>query len=190
MKDWMWNADLHDVTLVSQDKKHIKANISVLSSCSPVFKDILKKDKNSSPIMYLRGILFSEIEPLIQFIYLGEVTICEERMDEFLAVAKSLEIGDLCNVKSETNHESEPKDEPNGKAKIYEEKIDEFLPVVKPLESGKLHYAKNETNHEPETNETDTEVEFLAVETGDLFCEAYDKSETKEAETEDESKEV
>ena len=72
MKDWMWNADFHDVTLVSQDKKHIKANISVLSSCSPVFKDILKKDKNSSPIMYLRGILFSEIEPLIQFIYLGE----------------------------------------------------------------------------------------------------------------------
>ena len=107
-------------------------------------------------------------------------------MDEFLAVAKSLEIGDLCNVTSETNHESEPEHEPNVNANNFEEKIYEFLPVVKPLESGKLRYAKNETNHEPETYETETEDEFLAVEIGDL-CEAYNMYETKEAETEDES---
>ena len=102
LKSWMMNEDFYDVTLVSQDKKHIKANLSVLSSCSPVFKDILHKEKKSSPIIYLRGIQFYEIESIIQFIYLGEATISEERMDEFLAVAKSLEIGELCNAKSET----------------------------------------------------------------------------------------
>ena len=47
--------------------------------------------------MYLRGIQFSEMESIMQFIYLGEATFFEERMDEFLAVAKSLEIKELIN---------------------------------------------------------------------------------------------
>ena len=63
MKEMMINNDLSDVTLVTEDKKYIKANINILSACSAVFKDILKKEKYTSQIMYLRGIQFSEIEP-------------------------------------------------------------------------------------------------------------------------------
>ena len=87
MKELMMNEDFSDVTLVTEDKKQIKANINILSACSPVFKDILKKEKNSNQIMYLRGIQFPEMESIMQFIYLGEATFYEERMDEFLAVA-------------------------------------------------------------------------------------------------------
>ena len=105
MKELMMNEDYSDVTLVTEDKKHIKANVNILSACSPVFKEIFKRDKNSSTIMYLRGIQFSEIESILQFIYLGEATFYEERMDEFLAVAKSLEIKELCNAQPETNDE-------------------------------------------------------------------------------------
>ena len=68
----MMNEDFSDVTLVTEDKKHIKANINVLSTCSPVFKDILKKEKNSNQIMYLRGVQLSEMESIMQYIYLGE----------------------------------------------------------------------------------------------------------------------
>ena len=64
MKDLMMNEDFSDVTLVTEDKKHIKANISILGACSPVFKDILKKEKNSSPIMYLKGIQYSEMDSI------------------------------------------------------------------------------------------------------------------------------
>ena len=104
MKELMMNEDYSDVTLVTEDKKHIKANVNILSACSPVFKEIFKRDKNSkSSIVYLRGIQFSEIESILQFIYLGEATFYEERMDEFLAVAKSLEIKELCNAEPETN---------------------------------------------------------------------------------------
>ena len=110
MKDLMMNEDFSDVTLVTEDKKQIKANISVLSACSPVFKDIFKKEKNSNQIMYLRGIQFSEMESIMQFIYLGEATFYKERMDEFLAVAKSLEIKELCNAGPMIN--DEPDDEP------------------------------------------------------------------------------
>ena len=106
MKELMMNEDFSDVTLVTDDKKQIQANIHILSACSPVFKDILKKDKNSSPIVYLRGIQFSELESIMQFIYLGEATFYEERMDEFLSVAKSLEIKELCNAETQSNDET------------------------------------------------------------------------------------
>ena len=95
MKGLMMNDKFSDVTLVTEDKKHIKANIFILSTCSLVFRDIFLKNRNSNPIIYLRGVQYSELEPIIQFIYLGEASFYEERMDEFLAVAKSLEITQL-----------------------------------------------------------------------------------------------
>ena len=108
MKELMMNEDFSDVTLVTEDKKQIKANIAILSACSPVFKEMLKKDKNSKPTIYLRGIQHYEMESIIQFVYLGEATFYEERMVEFLDVAKSLEIKQLCNAETESNNE--PKD--------------------------------------------------------------------------------
>ena len=107
MKELMMNEDFSDVTLVTEDKKHLKANMNILSACSPVFKDLLKKEKNSNTIMYLRGIQFSEMESILQFVYLGEATFYKERMNEFLMVAKSLEIKDLCNEETETTDEPE-----------------------------------------------------------------------------------
>jgi len=111
MKELMMNEDFSDVTLVTEDRKQIKANINILSACSPVFNNILKKEKNFNQIMYLRGIQFPEMESIMQFIYLGEATFYEERMDEFLAVAKSLEIKELCNAQPESN--DDPADEPS-----------------------------------------------------------------------------
>ena len=108
MKDMMKD-DFADVTLVSEDKKHIRAHKNVLGACSPVFKDIMKLDQSANPIIYLRGIKFSELESIMQFIYLGEARFSEERMNEFLSLGRSLEIKELCNkVKTETNSDNEP----------------------------------------------------------------------------------
>ena len=108
MKELMMNEDFSDVTLVTEDKKQIKANVHILRTCSPVFEDIFMKEKYSNQIMYLRGIQYSEMESIMQFIYLGEATFYEDRMDEFLAVAKSLQIKELSNAASKTK--SEPED--------------------------------------------------------------------------------
>ena len=43
----MMNENFSDVTLVTEDEKQIKANINILSACSPVFKDVLKKKGTS-----------------------------------------------------------------------------------------------------------------------------------------------
>ena len=99
MKQLMSNDDFSDITLVTEDNKKLKANINILSSCSPVFDDVLKSKKENSPsqIMYLRGIRYSEMRSIMQFIYLGEATFYEERMKEFFDVARSLQIKELCN---------------------------------------------------------------------------------------------
>ena len=85
-----------DVTLVTDDKQQIRAHRNILSACSPVFKNILQIDCNSTnPVIYLRGIQHSEMESIMQFIYLGEARFYEERMGDFLKVSKDLEIKNL-----------------------------------------------------------------------------------------------
>ena len=85
-----------DVTLVTDDKKQIKAHRNILSACSSVFKEILHINTNNNhPVIYLRGIQHSEMESILQFIYLGEAKFYEERMNEFLTVAKNLDIREL-----------------------------------------------------------------------------------------------
>ena len=103
MTELMMNEDYADVTLVTEDKKQIKAHMNILSACSPVFKDIMPKVRSLNAIIYLKGIHFSEIEAIMQFIYLGEATFYEERINEVLTVAKSLEIKTLYNSEVERN---------------------------------------------------------------------------------------
>ena len=69
-----------DVTLVSDDKKQIKAHRYILSACSSVFTEILQINTNSNhPVIYLRGIQYSEIESIFQYIYLGEAKFMRKK---------------------------------------------------------------------------------------------------------------
>ena len=45
--------------------------------------------------IYLRGVNHSEINSILQFVYLGEASFHETRVNEFLSLAKSLEIKEL-----------------------------------------------------------------------------------------------
>ena len=96
LNEMMISSEFADVTLVTDDKQQIRAHRNILSACSPVFKSILQIDsKNANPVIYLRGIQHSEMESIMQFIYLGEAKFYKERMSEFLMVAKNLEIKEL-----------------------------------------------------------------------------------------------
>ena len=65
-----------DVTLVSDDLKHISAHKFILAACSPVFRSILVDDSSqSSQILYLKGISSDYIRIMLKFIYSGEVNI-------------------------------------------------------------------------------------------------------------------
>ena len=101
MKELLTNDEFSDVTLVTDDKKHLKGHMNILSASSPVFRDILQTEKKSHPIIFMRGTHSSDVESILQYIYLGEATFYQERMTEFLAVAKSLEIDELCIEESQ-----------------------------------------------------------------------------------------
>ena len=93
LKDMSSDDFFADVTLVTDDKKHIKAHKNILSACSSVFKEILQiNSDNNHQVIYLRGIHHYELKCILQFIYLGESNFHEERMEELLLVAKNLGI--------------------------------------------------------------------------------------------------
>ena len=81
-----------DVTLVCDDQTQFKAHKTVLSSFSPVFRNILLHNDHRHPLIFLRGIKQQEMESILQFLYLGQATVYENRVNEFLNVAKDLDI--------------------------------------------------------------------------------------------------
>ena len=95
-----------DVTFVCDDQTIFKAHKFIVSACSPVLRNIVDIDLNQTTI-YLRGITSHELEPILQFMYLGEATIHQERMGEFLNVARDL------NLKEIGNHVDESYDKVN-----------------------------------------------------------------------------
>ena len=103
LHDMMSSNELTDVTLVSDDKVHFKAHKVVLSACSPTFKSIVSDNHLTNQSIFLRGIQSHEVESILHFIYLGQATFYQDRMNEFLNVAKSLEIKEI----SKENQENE-----------------------------------------------------------------------------------
>ena len=109
MQNLMQSNKSTDVTLVCEDKTRFKAHKFVLSACSPVFQSIITDlpQKEDSTI-YLRGILSQEMKSILQFMYLGQATFYQDRMNEFIDVAKSLEAKEISkNVDSNQTDSSE-----------------------------------------------------------------------------------
>merc|ERR1712212_979599 len=94
-----------DVTLVSDDQIQTPAHKVVLSACSPVLKTLLVNNPHSHPLLFLRGIKQTELEAILRFMYFGETQIFENRINDFVSVAKDLEVKEISeeqDVKEET----------------------------------------------------------------------------------------
>ena len=164
LKEMLTLDNFTDVTLVTDDKNQIKAHRSILSACSPVFKSIFQiKDDCNTPVVYLRGMQSSEIESILQFIYLGEAIFCEERLDEFLSVAKSLEMYKLC-IHPDNEY---------GKVNISSEKIQQDA-------SESRHHIKDDTgvvkNVALDTLDSAVELDNIQVTREEADCHESDES--------------
>ena len=93
--------DFFDVTLVTEDEKFVSAHKVVLSASSQFFKNILKKTDHSKPLIYLSEVQFQELSQVIDYIYEGETSVCQEDLDSFLGLAKKLKIEGLTEQKYE-----------------------------------------------------------------------------------------
>ena len=77
-----------DVTLVSDDHKPFLAHRYVLSSFSPVLKNILINNPHSHPLIYLRRVNHEELDSILQFMYFGKAWVDHSNMKRFALAAK------------------------------------------------------------------------------------------------------
>ena len=83
-----------DITLAS-DTDQVSAHKVILSASSPFFKTVLRRNNHQHPLIYLRGVAFSDLEAVINFIYHGEVSVAQEDLNSFLQLAEDLQIKGL-----------------------------------------------------------------------------------------------
>ena len=103
--------DFFDVTLVSSDLQQVGAHKVVLSSCSPVLKELLKSNKHSHPMLYIRGVKSTNLKYVLDYIYSGEVSIYQEQLNDFLAIAEDLKLKGLSNVEGYSEEKPNLQDE-------------------------------------------------------------------------------
>ena len=86
------DTDFADVTLISDDKVKFSAHRILLSSCSKLFKFILKGNVHGNSLLYITGVNSLNLGFILDYIYHGEVNIYQEQLDGFLECAQKLEI--------------------------------------------------------------------------------------------------
>ena len=98
-------SDFADVTLACEDGHQIEAHKVILAASSPFFQAILKRNKHSYPLIYMRGVKSVDLMAMVDFLYYGEANVYQENLDSFLAVAEELQLKGLngSNDENQTN---------------------------------------------------------------------------------------
>ena len=95
---FLWkNRDFLDVTIACDDGQ-IDAHKIIISAASPFFQNILKRNLHNHQLLYLKGTKRKEVESLLEFIYSGQTHVPRENLEEFIELAKELEIQGLSEV--------------------------------------------------------------------------------------------
>ena len=128
--------DFCDVTFACEDNL-IKAHKIIVSSCSPILKNILKQNQIAHPIIYLRGVKFKYFEKIINLIYQGDIIISQEDFSGFHELARDLKINGFSGEYGKQNT----------KQAILPELTDNFL------EEKNLKVNKNEVKSADTTSE-------------------------------------
>ena len=89
------DSDFCDVTLVCEESEQIEAHRIILTACSPFFNTVLKKNKHSHPLIYMRGIKVRDLVAILDFLYHGKANIYQEDLEGFLALAEELKLKGL-----------------------------------------------------------------------------------------------
>ena len=99
--------DFFDVTIACGDDQ-VQAHKVILSACSPFFKNLLRRNQHPHPLLYLKGITFSGIQSVLNFMYYGEANIAQEDLNTFLSVAEELKVKGLTQNPNQQSSSSKP----------------------------------------------------------------------------------
>ena len=102
--------EFSDVTLVSKDNTRMKAHKVILGSGSAFFNEVLSHMKDHPhPLIYLMGVEMEVLEAIMSFLYLGQVEVKQEMIQDFMKTATELQIDGLHTKDLEANEKEETK---------------------------------------------------------------------------------
>eukprot|EP00092_Neocalanus_flemingeri_P031552 GFUD01034263.1.p1 GENE.GFUD01034263.1~~GFUD01034263.1.p1 ORF type:complete len:333 (+),score=58.08 GFUD01034263.1:57-1055(+) len=109
--------DFFDVTLACEEEQ-IQAHRVILSACSPFFHQILRRNPHQHPLLYLKGVTFTDLQSVLNFMYHGEVSVAQEELNSFLAVAEDLKVKGLTQTQPGT--QTRKQENPSSRSKERE----------------------------------------------------------------------
>ena len=120
------STDFVDVTLACEDGQQIEAHKMILAASSPFFQRILKSNKHSHPLIYMKGMKTDDLTAIVDFLYFGEANVYQENLDKFLAIAEELQIKGLAGSKYEAE-QRKPKEKYDAESKLSSPKKQQTL---------------------------------------------------------------
>ncbi|XP_076265065.1 uncharacterized protein LOC143199153 isoform X1 [Rhynchophorus ferrugineus] len=105
-------ADMVDVTL-AVDGHFLQAHKVVLSICSPYFKQMFKVNPCKHPIVILKDVGHENMKDILQFMYMGEVSVLRENLSSFLRTAEILQVKGLTGDDSTEDSNSHKDEKPD-----------------------------------------------------------------------------
>ena len=101
-QDLREDKDFFDVTLACDDEQ-LQAHKVILSACSPFFRTVLRRNKHEHPLLYLKGVKYTDLAYVLNFMYHGEVNVAQEELNSFLSVAEDLQVKGLTQNNSQSS---------------------------------------------------------------------------------------
>jgi len=142
------DGEFADVTLACEDGQQMEAHKVILASSSPFFLNLLRRNKHSHPLIYMRGMKSEDLVAMIDFLYYGEANVYQENLDSFLAMAEELQLKGLMGSGDEKEAgESYNKPPPKKKTKKLSQERNNLQQEIPPSFVDKPGFvAKKETS--------------------------------------------
>ena len=126
------DTDFTDVTLACEDEHQVGAHKAILAASSPFFQSLLKRNKHSHPLIYMRGMKSKDLVAILDFLYYGEANIFQENLESFLALAEEFKLKGLTG----NNQEPEQKEY---QRQVQQERLDVKIEDSKNVLLPKMH---------------------------------------------------
>jgi len=144
--------DFFDVTLACEDEQ-IQAHKVILSACSPFFRNILRRNAHPAPLLFLKGVKYTDLQSVLNFMYHGEVNVAQEELNSFLAVAEDLKVKGLTQNKSGGNLSTKNESSIQSKSNEYKPPPDQPPLIKRSRPSASMHSNANSLNHHIDDDE-------------------------------------
>lgn len=147
--------ELCDVTLACEDDHEVNAHRVILASCSPFFAKIFKRYKDK-PLLYLKGVSWQHLQSLLNFMYLGQVSVAQDDLASFLSTAEDLQVSGLTQRNSsQTKNQDRTQIDTTGRVFAENEEFPSAEVVKSAVVKPEVFQEENQVYEEDEYEDSD-----------------------------------